>query len=71
MTKRGFLLGKFMPPHAGHISLARSAEAMVDELTILVCSQPDDQMAGAQREAWMRELFPDSNVIGLRTDQNG
>jgi len=54
-----------MPPHAGHISLARSAAAMVDELTILVCSMPDDQMSGMQREAWMRELFPDSNVIGF------
>ena len=59
---RGFVLGKFMPPHAGHISLCRAAAQMVDQLTILVCSQPDDAMAGVQRAAWMRELFPAARV---------
>ncbi|HVQ08679.1 MAG TPA: AAA family ATPase [Allosphingosinicella sp.] len=63
MTSRGFLLGKFMPPHAGHMLLCESARAMVDELTILVCSLPGDPIAGALRLAWMRELLPDCRVI--------
>ena len=40
--KRGFILGKFLPPHAGHVALIRSATALVDELTILLCALPDD-----------------------------
>jgi NadR type nicotinamide-nucleotide adenylyltransferase len=64
MTKRGFLLGKFMPPHAGHMALIRAAAALVDELTVLVCWLPDDPVAGETRLAWMRELLPDCRVIG-------
>lgn len=64
MTKRGFLLGKFMPPHAGHMALIRAARALVDELTVLVCWLPDDPIAGETRLAWMRELAPDCRLVG-------
>jgi NadR type nicotinamide-nucleotide adenylyltransferase len=61
---RGFLLGKFMPPHAGHQLLCETAQALVDDLTILVCWLPDDPVPGPLRLAWMRELFPRARVIG-------
>ncbi|GAB4474938.1 MAG: nicotinamide-nucleotide adenylyltransferase [Erythrobacter tepidarius] len=64
MTKRGFLLGKFMPPHAGHIALINAARALVDELTVLVCWLPDDPIAGELRLAWMRAICPDCRVVG-------
>jgi HTH-type transcriptional repressor of NAD biosynthesis genes len=64
MTSRGFLLGKFMPPHAGHIALVEAAAALVDELTVLVCWLPGDPISGEQRLAWMRELFPACRVVG-------
>ncbi len=64
MIRRGFLLGKFMPPHAGHMTLIRAARTLVDELTVLVCWLPDDTIAGATRLAWMRELCPDCRVVG-------
>ena len=64
VTKRGFLLGKFMPPHAGHMALIRAARALVDELTVLVCWLPGDAIAGETRLAWMRELLPDCRVLG-------
>lgn len=60
----GFLLGKFMPPHAGHQLLIETAAALVDELTVLVCWLPDDPIPGALRLAWMRELFPAVRVVG-------
>lgn len=66
MRRRGFLLGKFMPPHAGHLSLIRAARALVDELTVLVCWLPDDPIPGETRLGWMRELLPDCRVIGHR-----
>ncbi|HEY6817641.1 MAG TPA: AAA family ATPase [Croceibacterium sp.] len=62
--KRGFLLGKFMPPHAGHIALIESARRLVDQLTVLVCWLPGDPIEGASRLGWMRELFPDCRVVG-------
>ncbi|GAA4017551.1 nicotinamide-nucleotide adenylyltransferase [Sphingomonas swuensis] len=61
--KRGFLLGKFLPPHAGHVTLIRSAAALVDELTVLVCALPDDPIPGATRLEWMRQLFPDCRIL--------
>lgn len=64
MTKRGFLLGKFMPPHAGHMALIGAARALVDELTVLVCWLPDDPIPGETRLAWMRALAPDCRVVG-------
>lgn len=68
MTTHGFILGKFMPPHAGHVSLCKAAAAMVDQLTILVCSLPDDDVPGTQRLEWMRNLFPDCRVIACTED---
>ena len=61
-VKRGFLLGKFMPPHAGHVTLIQSARALVDELTILLCSLPDDPISGETRLEWLRVMFPDCRI---------
>lgn len=61
-VKRGFILGKFLPPHAGHISLIEAGRRLVDELTILVCSLPDDPIPGEVRVKWMESLFPDCRV---------
>lgn len=59
----GLVLGKFMPPHAGHQFLCDFARAACDRLTILVCSLPDDAMPGERRATWMRELYPDCRVV--------
>ena len=61
---RGFLLGKFMPPHAGHMLLCETASRLVDELTVLVCWLPDDPIAGPLRLEWMQRLLPGCRVIG-------
>lgn len=65
MTVRGFVLGKFMPPHAGHVHLCEVAQAMSDELTIVVASLAREPIAGALRVAWMRELLPRARVVSL------
>jgi NadR type nicotinamide-nucleotide adenylyltransferase len=59
----GLVLGKFMPPHAGHQFLCDFARASCEQLTILVCSLPTDDLPGAERAAWMRELYPDCRVV--------
>ena len=62
-VRRGFLLGKFMPPHAGHVTLIQSARALVDELTVLLCSLPDDPIPGDLRLEWLRGMFPDCRIV--------
>jgi len=61
---RGFILGKFMPPHAGHAHLCETARHLVDQLTILVCWLPGDPIPGPLRLQWMKEMFPECRVIG-------
>jgi NadR type nicotinamide-nucleotide adenylyltransferase len=61
--KRGLVLGKFMPPHVGHVYLCDFGRAYVEELTILVCSLPDDPIPSALRYQWMKELFPTARVV--------
>lgn len=62
--KRGFILGEFHPPHAGHVAEINAARALVDELTILVSWLPGDPIDGGKRLAWMKSLFPACRVIG-------
>jgi NadR type nicotinamide-nucleotide adenylyltransferase len=61
----GFLLGKFMPPHAGHVYLGSFAESYCDRLTILACSLPGDPIPGDLRFRWMKALFPKARVVHL------
>ncbi len=65
---RGLVLGKFMPPHAGHVYLCETAERMCDELVIVVASRPSEPIDGTLRVAWMRELMPRARVVHLTDD---
>jgi len=63
------ILGKFLPPHLGHQYLIDFARSQVGHLTIIVCSIEREPIAGHLRFEWMRELYPDLNVVHL-TDEN-
>jgi len=70
MTKTtGMLLGKFMPPHQGHIYLANFAQSYVDELCIVVGSLKDEPIEGKLRFQWIKDMFPNCHVVHL-TDEN-
>lgn len=64
----GMILGKFLPPHAGHLHLCRSGAAQCDELVILVCSLAREPIAGHLRFEWMKELCPFARVVHV-TDE--
>ncbi|MET0171065.1 MAG: AAA family ATPase [Agrobacterium vaccinii] len=68
MTTRGFLLGKFLPPHAGHVFMCNTASHLCDELTILVCSLDRESIEGQLRYGWMKSLFPHARVIHFTQD---
>ncbi|CAM4353313.1 Trifunctional NAD biosynthesis/regulator protein NadR [Mycobacterium basiliense] len=61
----GMVLGRFLPPHAGHVYLCEFARRWVDDLTIVISVQNGDPISGTQRFAWMRELFPFDRVVHL------
>lgn len=63
MTTTGVILGKFMPPHAGHVALVRTASYLVDRLTIILSASNNDPIAPVIRKHWMEELFPEARVI--------
>lgn len=62
---RGLVLGKFLPPHAGHLHLCHAARALCDELVIVVDAIAGQPISRAQRIAWMTELVPGARVVGL------
>lgn len=66
---RGMVLGKFLPPHLGHVYLVDFARAYADELAVVVGTLAREPIPGALRHAWMRELCPGAHVIHL-TDEN-
>lgn len=66
---RGLVLGKFLPPHAGHLYLVETALAAVDELAVVVGTLAREPIDGALRFRWMQELVPRARVIHL-TDDN-
>lgn len=60
---RGFLLGKFLPPHRGHQYLIEFARAYVDRLTVLVCTIEREPIPGRLRYQWMCEAFPGVDLV--------
>lgn len=68
-SRRGLVLGKFMPPHLGHLHLVEVARSQVERLTILVCSLRREPIDGCLRYEWMRELAPTARVIHV-SDEN-
>ena len=60
---RGLVLGKFLPYHAGHAHLIRTARAQVDELVVLVCSIEREPIPGALRFRWVRDAHPHCRVV--------
>jgi NadR type nicotinamide-nucleotide adenylyltransferase len=62
------VLGKFMPPHLGHVYLFDFAQHYVDELAIVVDSLKNQPIPGELRYQWVREMFPDALVLHLAED---
>jgi HTH-type transcriptional regulator, transcriptional repressor of NAD biosynthesis genes len=60
---RGLVIGKFYPPHNGHLLLIETAQTHCDQLTIIVCERPDENPTGALRSGWLQRLFPQATVL--------
>jgi NadR type nicotinamide-nucleotide adenylyltransferase len=62
---RGMALGKFLPPHRGHVYLAEFGKHHADDMTVVVCSLAREPIPGELRFRWMRELLPGVRVVHL------
>lgn len=61
--KRGLVIGKFMPVHAGHIALIQFASSLCDELIVSMSYQADDVIPGQLRFSWLQEIFRDNPKV--------
>jgi HTH-type transcriptional repressor of NAD biosynthesis genes len=64
----GFILGKFMPVHRGHMHLIEVARQRVSHLTVLVCSLEREPIPGRLRYRWVKALFPTVDVQHFAED---
>lgn len=65
----GLVLGKFLPPHRGHLHLIEFASRFASKVTVVVGSLSAESIPGELRYRWIKELFPHLNVIHL-SDEN-
>ena len=59
----GLVIGKFYPPHAGHIALIRAALAACDRVTVQVLTSSAESLPGELRAAWIREEVPGARIV--------
>lgn len=57
MKERGLVLGKFMPPHAGHVAMIDFALQYCREVVVMVCVSNKEQIGPQVRLAWMKDCF--------------
>ncbi|WP_082763835.1 AAA family ATPase [Frondihabitans sp. PAMC 28766] len=61
--RRGLVLGKFYPLHAGHSALIRTGLRACDELVVEVLGASVESIALETRVAWLREDHPTATVV--------
>lgn len=61
----GLIVGRFLPPHAGHVLLVQTAQSIADELILAMIVGADDPIAPIERERWLAELFPKAKLVQI------
>ena len=64
----GLIIGKFMPPHAGHLRLCVAAAAQVDALHVILFSKAAEPIPGTLRLDWLRELLPEAHLANITAE---
>jgi HTH-type transcriptional repressor of NAD biosynthesis genes len=70
---RGFVLGKFLPLHKGHLALIDFARKKCDFLYILICFTKGEEIDGIVRKQWLYEELgqqDDVSFISFPYDEN-
>lgn len=67
LQSRGLVIGKFMPPHKGHVHLIDFARRYVEHLTVVVESVANEPIPSPLRYGWMQEIAHGCRVHHLTT----
>jgi NadR type nicotinamide-nucleotide adenylyltransferase len=60
----GLVIGKFYPPHHGHLYLITQAAAACEQVTVLVMAARGETIPAADRVAWLRAAVPGPGGAG-------
>jgi len=63
--KNGLVLGKFMPPHLGHLHLIDTAIENCEMVTVMVCSLKNEPILGLGRYMWLVEIYIDNDSVDI------
>jgi len=61
--RHGLVLGKFLPPHAGHHELVDYALTQCERVTVLVLGSRTERIPLSLRREWMRARHPAARVV--------
>jgi len=61
----GLVLGKFMPPHNGHLHLINSAAEQCEKVFVMICSLKSEPINGLLRYNWLKMIYEDQNNIKI------
>lgn len=64
----GVTVGKFNPPHLGHLHLVETAAQEVDRLFLLLCDRPDQTLPAEQRRRWLVDSAPTNVAVIVTPD---
>jgi HTH-type transcriptional regulator, transcriptional repressor of NAD biosynthesis genes len=64
----GVTVGKFNPPHLGHVHLISTGARLVDRLVVLLCDRPDQTIPAVDRAAWLADACPDHVEVVITPD---
>jgi HTH-type transcriptional regulator, transcriptional repressor of NAD biosynthesis genes len=65
-ARTGVVVGKFNPPHLGHLHLIERGAAEVEHLYVLLCDRADQTIGADRRARWLADAAP-ANVSVLVT----
>ncbi len=69
--KSGLIVGKFLPPHKGHLFLINTALENAEIVTLLVCSLKNEPIEGDDRFNWLKEIYKGEkrlNIINFKEE---
>lgn len=62
---RGLVIGKFLPPHTGHVALIKFALKQCDELIVSVSEAKTDAIPVETRVNWLKQIFRDQSQVKI------
>jgi HTH-type transcriptional regulator, transcriptional repressor of NAD biosynthesis genes len=60
--ERGLVVGKFLPPHAGHHHVIARALEECARVDVVVCDLPGQRPPASARAGWLEEIHPSAQV---------